>query len=535
MLWKASMNVSSTNFWKKTQSCTGFPKRDFLSSIGITRDVWTKIRYCQQSSECDDVFGIVEVYISVPEDIYNEFKEIAPIFCTTEVQSDHFGNHMQQHIQHHDHLSKKPRKLLVGGMSATKICLATPLLKWYLNHGLQVTKIYQLIEYTPQACFQSFMEDVSNARREGERDKKNKIVGDTMKLLGNSGYGSMIMDKSRHTDVVYAQGHGAAQLKINQPQFRKCVSIKDDFVEIELAKKKIKFDLPIQIGYFILQFAKLRMLQFHYDFLLQYCNINRIQHVEMDTDSFYLALSGSNLRDTMHEEQKALLHEQIFHQCHVEKYEADERTYCPRECCERHETYDQKTPGLFKLEAKGDTIVALCSKTYVLQKEDGTYKLSCKGLSKRALGNPLTIYKGVLESCTDASGINHGIRAHNNTMHTYAQERRAISYFYCKRRVLDDGINTGPLDIILTPWNLPPYDVIHVSHPLHPKHIKNVTVLGKYYNSLQSALKEINSPEANSINAIQVIMKERKPNYIPKGKLLFPGHDFFWSTRNIAQ
>ena len=55
----------------------------------------------------DDVFGIVEVDISIPEDRYNEFKEIAPIFCTTEVQSDHFGNHMQQHIQHHDHLSKK--------------------------------------------------------------------------------------------------------------------------------------------------------------------------------------------------------------------------------------------------------------------------------------------------------------------------------------------------------------------------------------------------------------------------------------------
>ena len=169
----------------------------------------------------------------------------------------------------------------------------------------------------------------------------------------------------------------------------------------------------------------------------------------------------------------------------VEKYEADERTYCPQECCERHETYDQKTPGLFKLEAKGDTIVALCSKTYVLQKEDGTYKLSCKGLNKRALGNPLTIYKHVLESCTDASGINPGIRA-DNTMYTYAQERRAISYFYCKR---------------------------------------------KYYNSLQSALKEINSPEANTIDAIRVIMKERKPNYVPKGKLLFPGHDIFWSTR----
>ena len=29
-------------------------------------------------------------------------------------------------------------------------------------------------------------------------------------------------------------------------------------------------NLPIQIGYFILQYAKLRMLQFYYDFMLKF-------------------------------------------------------------------------------------------------------------------------------------------------------------------------------------------------------------------------------------------------------------------------
>lgn len=36
-----------------------------------------------------------------------------------------------------------------------KIMLATPLLKWYLNHGLEVTHIHKVVEYSPVPCFQA--------------------------------------------------------------------------------------------------------------------------------------------------------------------------------------------------------------------------------------------------------------------------------------------------------------------------------------------------------------------------------------------
>jgi hypothetical protein len=45
---------------------------------------------------------------------------------------------MKQHIKEFN-LSTKPRRLLVGGMRAKQILLATPLLKWYLEHGMEVT------------------------------------------------------------------------------------------------------------------------------------------------------------------------------------------------------------------------------------------------------------------------------------------------------------------------------------------------------------------------------------------------------------
>jgi hypothetical protein len=88
------------------------------------------------------------------------FEEMSPLFCTTEVPYDIIGEHMQEHVRRFG-LSKKPRRLLVGGMKARQLLIATPLLKWCLEHGLEVTKIYQVIEYTPQRCFHEFVEEVS--------------------------------------------------------------------------------------------------------------------------------------------------------------------------------------------------------------------------------------------------------------------------------------------------------------------------------------------------------------------------------------
>ena len=60
--------------------------------------------------------------------------------------------------------------------------LATPLLKWYLEHGLEVTRVHQVVEFTPDPCFKPFGDSVSDARRAGEADLRKAIIADAMKL-----------------------------------------------------------------------------------------------------------------------------------------------------------------------------------------------------------------------------------------------------------------------------------------------------------------------------------------------------------------
>ena len=116
--------------------------------------------------------------------------------------------------------------------------IATPLLRRYLNHGMTVTKVYQVVEFQSQRCFQDFVSEVSDARRLGDDAPDTAIIVDTMKVIGNSGYGSLIMDKTRHCDIQYLQGENETCLKINNPLFRKvdCPDPEERYYEVEMAK-----------------------------------------------------------------------------------------------------------------------------------------------------------------------------------------------------------------------------------------------------------------------------------------------------------
>ena len=64
--------------------------------------------------------------------------------------------------------------------------LYTPLLKWYLNHGVVITGVHHLIGYEPGRPFAWFLEEVANARRQADNDPSKKQLGDVSKLKGNS-------------------------------------------------------------------------------------------------------------------------------------------------------------------------------------------------------------------------------------------------------------------------------------------------------------------------------------------------------------
>ena len=83
------------------------------------------------------LFGMVECDVRVPEHLQDHFAEMQPIFKNTTVTRDDIGPFMRQYAEEHDIMST-PRRMLVGSYRGEKILLTTPLLRWYLAHGLVV-------------------------------------------------------------------------------------------------------------------------------------------------------------------------------------------------------------------------------------------------------------------------------------------------------------------------------------------------------------------------------------------------------------
>ena len=56
---------------------------------------------------------------------------------------------------------------------------------------------------------------------------------------------------------------------------------------MKLVKSTIKHREPIvytTVDFFILQYAKLRMLELYYNFFDKICDVNKFEELEMDTD-----------------------------------------------------------------------------------------------------------------------------------------------------------------------------------------------------------------------------------------------------------
>ena len=74
--------------------------------------------------------------------------------------------------------------------------------------------------------------------------------------------------------------------------------------ELDLLKSTIGHREPKIVGFFILQYAKLRILELYYNFFDNICDVNKFEEMEMDTDSLYLALAEENLYDYIQPEKK---------------------------------------------------------------------------------------------------------------------------------------------------------------------------------------------------------------------------------------
>ena len=377
----------------------------------------------------DKLFGFFQVDIEVPEQLRKHFSEFSPLFIISEVPEDQIPQHMKEYKINTGRKKVKNNKKLLGVMKAEKILLYSPLLKWYLNHGLQVTKIHRYISYTSGRPFEWFPEEVSSARRAADQDKSKRQLGDTAKLKGNSFYGKMIENLEKHMNTKFTTDEELIDEIFRSPYFDDLEEISEGVFEVRQRKRRVIITRPYQCGIAVYQLAKLRMLEFYYDFVDKFCDRRDFEVIQMDTDSLYMALSTDDFDSAVRPEMKEL-------------YKDEKPKWLVTD------EYSKRVPGLFKPEFKGKRMIALTSKCYFADNGEngvgGIPKFSCKGVSRRQNKMSWERYKNVLFGALDKV-TNVGFRKKENHIVTYEQTKLGLSAYYDKRIVHEDGIHTSCL------------------------------------------------------------------------------------------
>ena len=407
------------------------------------------------------LYGFVVCDIHVPNHLKEYFDEFPPLFKNTKVSIDDIGETMANFAKKHGFM-KKPVRMLIGSFYAEKQLIHTKLLYLYLDLGLVITKIYEIIQYKGAKVFTDFCQNVCNARRKADMNPEDELIGQTWKLIGNSSFGKSITRTERFENKFYSKNPYKISDKVNNCRFKKLDVFPRGLAEVSMSKSVINCNNIVCLGLCVYDLSKEILINFVYNCLKKYVDNSAYAILLCDTDSCYISLAAENLDDVIIPEKRF----EFFNKARntffvVERCENHHQEYLTTKmsglkwdisdkvCCQQAIAWDSRTLQKFKIENESDNLVALNSKTYFAWSENGKFKYSTKGVSKNRNINPITEkhFLHVLQTGESVQGTNHGFVSKCHEMHTYSQTRNALNYLYVKRKVLENGVETTSLDL----------------------------------------------------------------------------------------
>ena len=116
---------------------------------------------------------------------------------------------------------------------------------------------------------------------------KNDFEKDFYKLMNNTVFGRSIMNVRRHRDIKLVTDDKKRCKLASVPNYHTTKNFSENLLAMEMEKTKVKMNVPIYIGFTILEISKTVMWRFFYDYLKPKYG-DKAKLCYSDTDSFIL-------------------------------------------------------------------------------------------------------------------------------------------------------------------------------------------------------------------------------------------------------
>ena len=288
------------------------------------------------------------------------------------------------------------------------------LLRWYISHGVEVTKLYYGVIFEEGDYLASYVRK-NIAIRNQRTDELGKIV---YKLMGNSIYGKTFENPFNRGKFYIVRNRDKLTGIMEQKDIAQITPITDQASIIKLDGEKVVLDKPTYIGACVTEYAKLHMYILFYDKLK--AMFEDVRLVYTDTDSFIIRIkheANATFDDIM------------------------------RIINEKDPDLVGKIGGQIKSETGSDLIkrvVALRSKLYAYETMSGHIGKRAKGTTAAAQEKELD-FDTYIEALTTLKAIptrNVQFKRKAFSVSTVELMKQSISVNDGKRRIEEDGIHT---------------------------------------------------------------------------------------------
>lgn len=369
------------------------------------------IRHILEAPE-DGMYGyMLEIDIFYPKhlhDLHNDY----PFLC--EKMKINNSNH---------------EKLVLNLYDKSHYILHYLTLQLAVKNGLQLKKVHRILRFKQSKWLKPFIDFNTDQRKNAKNDFDVKLY----KYFSNSVYGKSIENVKKRRDVKLINkwdGRYGAKIYIAKPNFKKLVIFNENLVAIELSKSEIKLNKPVAVGVCVLEISKIKMYDFHYNFMLKNYSHQNCRIHYTDTDSFVYRLIGNNIYDLIkkHPEQFDTSNYAIDNPYGIEQK-------------------NKQVHGLMKDENKGlimNEFVGLRAKMYCYKVITGRVEKRAKGVKRAVLRKKLSFqqyYDCILQGCsvTDTQAT---IKSVKHKLYSISQQKRMLDPFDDKRLILQDKIDT---------------------------------------------------------------------------------------------
>ncbi|XP_057294564.1 uncharacterized protein LOC130623081 [Hydractinia symbiolongicarpus] len=172
-------------------------------------------------------------------------------------------------------------KLLPNLEHKRKYVLHIRALHQALKHGLELKKVYRVIQFNQKPWLRGYIDHNTGLRTA----TKNEFEKDFYKLMNLSEFGKTMENLRNHHNNQLVTNEEKYTKLVMKPNFKGGNYFSSHLMGVEMCKTEVKMNKPVDIGQAILDQSKTVMYKFHYDYMQPNYG-SKLRICYMDTDSF---------------------------------------------------------------------------------------------------------------------------------------------------------------------------------------------------------------------------------------------------------